>query len=335
MTSNEKFAFIIVCGFEMNKDQKSSEVFAFVPSYNHAPFIEKSLNSILDQTLQPKKLLVIDDGSKDDSPKIIERVLKKCPFDAELIVRENRGVCKTLNEGFSHCKEEFFAYISSDDIWLPEFLESRTNLLQKRPEAVLSYGYAYVIDEQDRIIDSTDNWSKYTDGDVLPMLLYPIMPTSASVVYRRTALEKYAWNESSILEDYELYLRLTALGEFALDEKILSAWRIHGYNTSANFPLMMKEWLAAQARVADEIGLSDEKLGEAQRTLKFRCVADFVRNGHRKEAFKLFWENCQSTDSLIEKGKMFSRLFVPTKFFQWYRKFVSRKNTKQKGKLHL
>ena len=60
----------------MNKDRIKSEVFAFVPSYNHAPFIEKCLNSIINQTLSPKKLLVIDDGSKDDSPKIIEKILR-------------------------------------------------------------------------------------------------------------------------------------------------------------------------------------------------------------------------------------------------------------------
>ena len=59
-----------------------SEVFVFVPSYNHAPFVERCLKSILKQSLQPKKLLVIDDGSKDDSAKIIETVLKNCPFDS-------------------------------------------------------------------------------------------------------------------------------------------------------------------------------------------------------------------------------------------------------------
>ena len=97
----------------MNKDHKTSEVFAFVPSYNHAPFIEKCLTSIINQTLPPRKLLVIDDGSRDDSPRIIERVLKDCPFDAELIVRENRGLCATLNQGFGLSEGKYFAYIGS------------------------------------------------------------------------------------------------------------------------------------------------------------------------------------------------------------------------------
>lgn len=317
----------------MDFTKNKPEIFAFVPSYNHAPFIEKCLKSIINQTLPPKKLLVIDDGSKDDSPKIIEQVLRDCPFESELIVRENRGLCATLNEGFSCCNEEFFAYISSDDIWLPEFLESRAGILQKRPAAVLAYGYSYLIDAQDAIIDSTENWGEYADGNALSMLLYPIIPASASVVYRRKALEKCAWNEDSILEDYELYLRLTALGEFALDEKILSAWRIHGSNTSADFPLMMNEWLAAQRRVKNEIGLSQAELEKAQAKLKFRCVADFIRNGHRKEAFKLFLENRKGANSPIDFGKMFLRFFVPTKIFQQRREFVKQKNAAEKGVL--
>lgn len=318
----------------MKNNIHNSEVFVFVPSYNHAPFIEKCLKSIINQTLPPQKLLVIDDGSKDDSPKIIERVLRDFPFEAELIVRENRGLCQTLNEGFAKSSGDYFAYISSDDVWLPEFLESRTALLEKRPGAVLAYGYAYLIDETDAIIDSTRNWGNYADGDAVSMLLYPMIPSSASVVYRRNTLEKYGWNEESILEDYELYLRLSAAGEFALDEKILSAWRIHGYNTSANFPLMMNEWLSAQSRVAEEIGLSPKELTKAQSKLKFRCVADFIRNGYRKEAWRMFRENQHGANSLIDAGKMFMRFLVPTKVFQIKKNIAARKNAREKGTLN-
>lgn len=306
-------------------------VTVLVPSYNHAPFIERTLRSIFRQTLPPKKMIVIDDGSKDESATIIERVLKDCPLEFEFIKRENRGLCKTLIEGFAKSSGNYFAYIGSDDLWLPDFLASRIALLEKRPQAVLAYGHAYLIDEQDAIIDSTEDWSEYADGNPLSMLLYPIIPTSASVVYRRSALEKRAWNQESILEDYELYLRLSAIGEFALDKKILSAWRIHGYNTSADFPLMMKEWLVSQERVADEIGLSEEKLKEVQTKLKFRCVADFIRNGQKKEAWKMFRENRRGATSVMDAGKMFLRFLIPTKVFQAKKEAVAKKYIKEKG----
>jgi len=310
-----------------------AEVFVFVPSYNHAPFVEKCLKSVIKQTLPPKKLLVIDDGSKDDSPKIIERILRDCPFDAELVVRENRGLCATLNEGFARSSGDYFAYISSDDVWLAAFLQSRTRLLQLRPGAVLSYGHSYLIDEQDQIIDNTKNWGNYTDGNALSMLLRPTIPASASVLYRRENLEKFLWNAESILEDYELYLRLSAAGEFALDENILSAWRIHDYNTSADFPLMMNEWLAAQRRVAPEIGLSGRELEQIQTKIKFRCVADFIRRGQKKEAMKMFWENLSGASSAAAAGKLLFRFFVPTGLLRRRRDLIERQTIKKYGKI--
>ncbi|MCV5533987.1 glycosyltransferase family 2 protein, partial [Escherichia coli] len=75
------------------------------------------------------------DGSRDESVAVIERVLKDCPFDSELIARENRGLCRTLNEGFAASEGDYFAYIGSDDLWLPDFLKARVELLEKRRKA--------------------------------------------------------------------------------------------------------------------------------------------------------------------------------------------------------
>jgi len=146
-----------------------SETFVLVPSYNHAPFIEECLRSIISQTIHPIKLLVIDDGSKDGSPAIIEKVLAECPFDTELIVRENRGLCRTLNEGFLLSTGKYFAYLGSDDYWLPTFLESRTAMLNERESAVLAYGNASLVEDDGQIYDSTaehnDKWARTNKFD--------------------------------------------------------------------------------------------------------------------------------------------------------------------------
>jgi len=159
----------------MSELNEKPEVFTVVPIYNHAPFIERCLRSIINQTYAPAKLLVIDDGSTDGSAEIIERVLKNCPFDSELIVRENRGLCATLNEGFALSHGKYFAYLGSDDIWFPQFLEQRVKLLEPRPNVVIGYGHANYIDENDRIYGSTADPHEYgvefVDGDVREMLV--------------------------------------------------------------------------------------------------------------------------------------------------------------------
>jgi len=305
-----------------------------VPSYNHAPFIERTLRSIFAQTYAPEKLIVIDDGSKDESIKIIEETLNDCPFPFEFIKRENRGLSATLNEGFAKTQSEYFAYLGSDDVWSPRFLEQRIELLRKRPDAVLAFGHAYLIDENDTIIDCTNNWSEFADGDMLPLLLGGVVFASSSVVYRRTALATHAWNEYSILEDYELYLKLCADGEFALDRKVLSAWRQHGWNVSGDFSAMLDEWLAAQTRTADRLNISGKELKRIQLQLKFKAVLDFIRHGRKDEAFRLLRENLQGATSAAQVAKTIFRLSVPQTLFQWNRRRKKNQAMKKYGKLN-
>jgi alpha-1,3-rhamnosyltransferase len=318
-----------------SKNINRSEVFAFVPSYNHAPFVEKCLKSIFKQTLPPKKLLVIDDGSKDDSPRIIEQVLKDCPFEAEFIRRENRGLSATLNEGFARSTGAYFAYLGSDDVWLPDFCRRRAELLDSRPDAVLAFGHAYLIDEQDQIFDCTRNWVEYSEQDILANLLRGVVPITASVAFRRSALEKMPWNESAVLEDYELYLKLSAKGKFAVDDNVSAAWRQHGYNTSRDFPKMMNEWLEAQNRVAPAIGISPPELTKIQSELKFTFVADFIRHGEKSAAARMLWENRGSARSASEIGKMLIRLLIPQSYHDWHRRGKRRQKIRQYGKIEI
>ena len=310
-----------------------SEISVLVPSYNHAPFVERTLRSIFKQTHAPKKIIVIDDGSKDESVEIIAQVLQDCPFENEFIVRENRGLCATLNEGFAKTDGEFFAYLGSDDIWLPMFLEKQINLLNARKKEVLAFGHAFLIDENEQIIDRTDNWTQFADGDALPMLLRGEIFSSPSVVYRRNALEKHKWNENSRLEDYELYLKLAIDGEFARNEEILCAWRQHGANTSDNSALMLEEMIKAQNLLAKNLKISREELDKIQKKLKFEAAFNHVRHGHRREAAWLFLQNLGGAKSPAQIAKMLFRLAIPPTIFQQNRARKRREAILKYGKL--
>ena len=292
-----------------------------VPSYNHAPFIETTLRSIFNQTLPATELLVIDDGSGDGSSGVIERVLKDCPLPCELIARANHGLCATLNEGLSKTRGKYFAYIGSDDLWLPDFLQERLSTLESRAAAVLAYGHSFLIDEQNNIIDCTSDWAQYVDGQAQTMLLQQtIAPMSPTVMYRRVALERHGWNEQSKLEDYELYLRLSAEGDFAFDPRVFSAWRQHGHNTSRDFSWMIDARLAAQRRVADRMGLSAEELERFQRISQFAGAEDLLRLGEKSKAFKLLRQNFAGAPSAAAWLRSLVRLCVPYSVIKWHKK---------------
>jgi alpha-1,3-rhamnosyltransferase len=308
-----------------------SDISVVVPSFNHARFVERTLRSIFAQTAPIRKLLVIDDGSTDDSLSVIESVLKECPFDAELRARENRGLSATLNEGFAATEGEYFAYTGSDDLWRSVFLEEQSRLLDARPSAVLAFSHAYLIDEDDRIIDSTQNWTEFADGDMLPLLLRGHVFSSPGVLYRRSALEPHSWNEDSILEDYELYLKLSVEGEFARNSKVLCGWRQHGHNVSRDFPRMMQEWIAAQDRVAAKLPLTRDELDRIQAELRFDSVAGFVRAGYKRDAMRLFLKNLGGARSISHMLGMAARLAVPKTVFDTNRRRKLRRAIERYG----
>lgn len=312
--------------------ESQDTVFVVVPSYDHAPFVERCLRSIIGQTVRPRKLLVIDDGSKDDSPAIIERVLSDCPFPSELIARENRGLCATLNQALELSDGEYFAYLGSDDAWLPAFLDEQTTLLSKRPAAVLAFSHAYLVDEHDQVFDSTAEWTDFADGDLRPLLMQGTIFSSPGVLYRRSALIRHRWNEASRLEDYEMYLRLSTDGEFARNEKILCAWRQHGENASGDLPLMLDEMIAAQNRL-QPIWMSNRDLEQAQAGLKFAAAENFVRHGFRYEAARLFIDNLRGARSLSDILRIAFRLAVPQTLFQWNRRRKRRNASARFGTL--
>jgi alpha-1,3-rhamnosyltransferase len=314
-----------------------ARVSVVVPSYNHAAFVETALRSIFRQTLQPARLLVIDDGSGDDSPGLIEKVLSDCPFPCELIARANRGLCATLNEGLAKTADEYFAYLGSDDLWLPDFLAARVATLDARPRAALAYGHAFLIDEQSSIVDCTLDWADYSDGDARRMLLeQTFAPMSPTVLYRRSLLERHGWNERARLEDYELYLRLSAEGEFALDpQRVLSAWRRHGSNASRDFVWMIEARLDAQTSVAAHLKLSGEELRRYRRALEFAGAEDLLRLGDKARALKFLRRGFGGAPSPAALARVFLRMLAPRTLVEWRRRRTRESAARRYGNVGL
>lgn len=304
-----------------------------VPSYNHARFIARCLRSIIAQSYRPLQLIVIDDGSEDDSVRRIEQELKDCPFESELIANAQKGLVQTLIQGLKLSRGKYFAYLGSDDMWLPGFLASRIRLLESRCDAVLAYGHSFVINDEDEIVECTKEWAGYDNGCAREMLLNVIVPFSPSVLYRREILERCHWNEDARLEDYDLYLRLAAEGEFAFDENILCAWRSHGKNTSRDLQLMLDECLEAQCRAASSLHLTADELEKANARLRWRFGGDFVKAGKKGQGIKLLGLNLKGAPSYSSIARMMATVSLPAGILQWRRQYLQRRTRKFYGSL--
>ena len=290
-------------------DYNGATVSVVVPSYNHASFIGRCLHSIIKQSYSP--------------------------FESELLVGAHRGLGATINEGLKRSRGKYFAYLGSDDVWLNGFLEARVSLLQRHPAAVLAYGHAFTINEEDQIVDSTGDWAHYSDGHARKMILHRIVPYSPSVLYRREVVERHRWNEEAGLEDYDLYLRLSNEGEFAFDDRVLCAWRLHGNNQSHNLDFMLNECLRAQRRAASELHIGREELERAHSELKWRYARDFILAGQKRKALGLICQNFRGAPSYTSIGRMMLGLAIPQRIVDWRKNMFQRRAFKRYGTIQI
>lgn len=121
-----------------------------IPLYNKAPYVEKALRSVAAQTFSDYELIVVDDGSKDESASVAERVLNDCwlsllkPQPVKLIRQANAGVSTARNNGVAASQGEYVCFLDADDWWEPTFLEEMAKLIAEFPDAGI-YGTNYTI----------------------------------------------------------------------------------------------------------------------------------------------------------------------------------------------
>ena len=115
-----------------------------IPLYNKAPYIEKALRSVMVQTFSDFEIIVVDDGSKDDSATVAEKVLSESTLPHQLIRQENAGVSMARNNGVACSHGDYLCFLDADDWWDPAFLKEISKLIEEFPEAGI-YGTSYTI----------------------------------------------------------------------------------------------------------------------------------------------------------------------------------------------
>jgi glycosyltransferase involved in cell wall biosynthesis len=315
-------------------DMKPTRIEVVVPSYNHGRYIDACLRSIFAQTAPIARLLVIDDGSSDDSVTRIEETLKDCPFPSELVARENRGLCATLQQGLEQTSGELFTYIGSDDQWVPNRLEVGARLLAENPGAVLSYSNFFLIDENGELSGNSADWPEYQGGTSLQkLILGHSIPQSTTVTYRRSAVEAFGWDESLRLEDYALFLRLANVGPFAFTPEPLGFWRHHPRNTSKDLEMMLAEVFRAHSSLAGELGLNARDLAAARGAFHFRYSDYVLRRGERLNAAKLAFGSLLYAPSPGAALRLLVRLATPQKLLKLREAVLGRNSRARHGGL--
>lgn len=215
---------------ENNQNINLPLVSIVTPSYNSSSFIEETIKSVQDQSHQQWEMLIVDDGSKDNSIDIIKRNMKKDQRIKLISLKQNVGAAKARNAALKEAKGDYIAFLDSDDLWLPTKLEEQVAFMQRGNLAFTFTSYC-LIDEQGKDIDikvqapATVSYKDLIGNTIIGCL---------TVMLDRHKFEQIEMPNIQP-EDTALWLQLLRKGHQAYGlQKVLSRYRIVSNSTSRN-----------------------------------------------------------------------------------------------------
>jgi glycosyltransferase involved in cell wall biosynthesis len=211
-----------------------------IPCFDQAHFLAEAIESVLAQSFDDLELLVVDDGSLDNSYEVARRYP-----DVRALRQANRGVAAARNLGLAESRGTFSLFLDADDRLLPHALELGMEALVKRPQIAFAAGMSRDIREDGRLIEGTDRQPLVTQDHYLHLLEGCFIWSGSSVVYRRAAVEAVGgFNESlDAADDYELYLKLTHRYPVYCHDAVVTEYRRHGSNTTRNAGVVLTSQL--------------------------------------------------------------------------------------------
>lgn len=218
-------------------------VSVLIPAFNHERFIERCLDSILEDSYPSKELVIIDDGSTDSTGQRIADWIERHrgEISVEYVQRENRGVAATLNELAARARGEYLRLGASDDYLLPGGLDTQVGYLLAHPRKWAVIGDSIVVDREGRVMHESGMRDLHhadlrlysTDEGIRFAVISHWAIGGPVALVRKRALETVAgWNENLCIDDWDFFLRLAAHDAIGFIDARVCAYRIHGENMS-------------------------------------------------------------------------------------------------------
>jgi glycosyltransferase involved in cell wall biosynthesis len=253
----------------MNEQTMSELVSIIIPVYNSEKFLKESLESVINQTYKNIEIICINDGSTDNSLKILEQ------FSSDIIIvsQENHGLASAINSGISKMKGKWFKWFSPDDVMYPNTIETLVNEAKNLSDNTIIYSNWDIIDDSGKILREfhESNYNDLSNFDYTIRLL-----DSQQINVNTTLIPSYIFKKIKIRDlddpvaiDYDFFLNCALLldAKFHLISKPLIKYRIHSNQLSHKNIVSTLDFIAQQ-RDAILLKLEDDKRNEYLSALK-------------------------------------------------------------------
>ncbi|NLH39962.1 MAG: glycosyltransferase [Elusimicrobia bacterium] len=231
-----------------------------IPVYNHKKYIAEAITSIINQRYSNIELIIINDGSQDESDSVIRNYINDCQnrfIRFEYRNRLNKGLAYTLNECLEWAKGEYFTGSASDDIMLPNKVEVLVKALQDNPENGIVFGDAIFIDEfsnncfvdkNHNITNSSRGFCRFLDfyiytrkinykdrrifGSYESLIRGNYLPAMSYLVKTSLLRKVGGWRNDNSIEDWEMWLKLSKRDKFLFLDLPVAKYRVHSSNST-------------------------------------------------------------------------------------------------------
>jgi len=287
---------------EQGKQNDEPLVSAIVASYNHEAYIEECILSIVNQTYKNLELIVIDDGSTDRSREILERLQEQYGF--VLVFQENQGVAKTLNKAIrQYAHGKYITGSASDDFLMQDKIERQVRFLEENPEYDLVFGKVYMVDEKSQIIKDLEIFEPFDDTvkDIpfSTLIENNRIPAPSIVMRREIFIKTGGYDDNTIIEDFDLWLKIAYYGKIAYMNDYFAYYRWHWKNASAHvLKIYTATWYLVNSW-KDKMPPDLAKKVLARRDSLTFCL--FARK-HKKESLRYLKLNHRYWDSFMVKN---------------------------------
>ncbi|GEM_PF-1118207 len=247
-------------------------VSVIIPVFNGARYIRGAVESVLSQTFKDIEIIVVDDGSTDDTKVVLESWVKEGKI--QYVFQQNKGLAGARNTGIRHAKGTYLKFLDCDDLLYPEQLERQVQHLKDKPSSVISatsydLGFESGAKISINLYLKDDQLAQFIEGNQCPV---------HTVLVRRSILDEIGGFDESLLthEDSDLWLRSVMLGYvFEKSDYVGCLYRIHGGALSSNEENMFRN----DCRFSEKLN---------------RSILPKVKQISEEALYQLFYRNMQS-----------------------------------------
>jgi glycosyltransferase involved in cell wall biosynthesis len=262
------------------------KVSVVIPAYNYGRFAGEAIQSVLDQTFKDFELLVVDDGSTDNTREVVNGFKDN---RINYIYQKNRGVPAARNSGILATNGEYIAFLDADDLWLPQFLELEVEVLDSQPEVGIVCSDFYVFDDR-RGVTIRSSWhDKWSHGRINPqkarqnalryLLSRATFISLSMTMFRRDMFTEVGYFDETLKrggEDWDIFVRISRRFPIGTIDIPLGGRRQHGANITENWENIYESKLVVLDKAVRSYSLSNDE----QRIAKRRIARTYMYYGY-------------------------------------------------------